>query len=201
MNYPIYLVIVISSMGAWCVLHSWLAAFSTKVMAERIFGKGFKRYFRLLYILVAGVTLLPILTMVLVFPARVLWIIPTPWLYLTLTLQGLAVLGLVVSVLQVDTLSFIGLRQLRHPQAEDEGALVTRGFYRIVRHPLYFFSLVVFWLLPVMTDLSLAFVLVSSLYFILGTIPEERKLVEIYGDAYRAYQKRVPRIIPFLRIF
>ena len=201
MNNPIYLVIVISSMGAWCVLHSWLAAFSTKAMAERIFGKGFKRYFRLIYSLVAGVTLLPILTMVLVFPARVLWIIPTPWLYLTLTLQGLAVLGLVVSVLQVDTLAFIGLRQLRHLQAEEEGALVTRGFYRFVRHPLYFFSLVVFWLLPVMTDLSLAFVLVSSLYFIFGTIPEERKLVEIYGDAYRAYQKKVPRIIPFLRIF
>lgn len=201
MNNLIYVVMVMSSMGAWCVLHSWLAAFSTKAMAERIFGKETKRYYRLFYILLTGMTLLPILLLVLVLPARVLWVIPTPWLYLTLTLQGLALLGLVVSVLQVDTLAFIGLRQIRHPQAEDEGELVTEGFYRIVRHPLYFFSLVLFWLFPMMTDLSLAFVLVSSLYFILGTIPEERKLVEIYGDSYRAYQKNVPRIIPFLRIF
>ena len=201
MNNPIYLVIVVSSMGAWCVLHSWLAAFSTKAMAERIFGKVIKRYYRLLYIFLAGMTLLPILLLVLVLPARVLWVIPTPWLYVTLTLQGLALLGLVVSVLQVDTGAFIGLRQIHHPQAEDDGKLVTQGFYRIVRHPLYFFSMVLFWLFPIMTDLSLAFVLVSSLYFIFGTFPEERKLVEIYGDSYRAYQKKVPRIIPFLRIF
>ena len=199
-NLPNSLVVFVS-MGAWSVLHSWLAAFSTKDMAERIAGKGIRRYYRLFYVVIAGLTLLPILAMVALLPARVLWVIPTPWLYLTLTLQGLALLGLLVTVLQVDTLAFIGLRQLTQPDIERRNELVTRGFYRWVRHPLYFFSLVVFWLFPYMTDLVLAFVIASSLYFIIGTIPEERKLVAIHGEAYRQYQRDVPRIIPGLKIF
>ncbi len=201
MNNLTYVIAVIIAMCAWSVLHSWLAAFSTKEMAKRVFGNEIRRYYRLIYIFIAGATLLPILGMVLLLPSRVLWVIPVPWVYLTLTLQVLALLGLVLTVLQVETMAFIGLRQLQHPDAETEAELVTRGFYRVVRHPLYFFSMVIFWLFPIMTDLGLAFIVVSSLYFIIGTIPEERKLVKIYGDSYRAYQKEVPRIIPFLRIF
>lgn len=200
MNNFTYVIIVIVSMCTWSVLHSWLAAFSTKDLAQRIFGEKIRRFYRLIYILIAGVTLLPILGMVLFLPSRVLWVIPVPWRYLTITLQGLALVGLVVTVLQVDTLAFIGLRQLNNPDAESEAELVTRGFYRMVRHPLYFFSLVIFWLFPIMTNLGLAFVIVSSLYFVLGSIVEERKLVEIYGDSYRAYQRDVPRIIPWLRL-
>lgn len=193
--------VVFISMCAWSVLHSWLAAFSTKNRVKRLVGERIQRYYRLIFILIAGVTLLPILAMVVLLPSRVLWRIPAPWLYFTIALQGLALLGLVITVLQVDTLAFIGLRQLRDPDAEKKNELVTRGFYRWVRHPLYFFSLILFWLLPIMTDLTLAFVIAGSLYFIIGTVPEERKLVEIYGDAYRQYQQDVPRIIPWLKIF
>jgi protein-S-isoprenylcysteine O-methyltransferase Ste14 len=200
MNKIPYEIVVFVAMCAWGVMHSWLAAFSTKNLAVRIFGKGFGRYYRLAFIGIAVLTLMPILGMAALFPACVIWSIPIPRLYLTLTLQGLALLGLVVTVLQVDTMAFIGLRQLHDPDAEHKGELVTRGFYRWVRHPLYFFSLVLFWLFPVMTNVSLAFVIASTLYFVIGTLPEERKLVEIYGQSYRQYQQDVPRIIPWIRI-
>ncbi len=196
-----YDLVIFISMGAWSVLHSWLAAFSTKNMAEHIAGKGIRRYYRLIYVVIAGLTLIPILAMVAFLPAQVMWVIPAPWLYLTVALQGLALIGLVVTVLQVDTPAFIGLRQLTQPEIEQRNELVTRGFFRWVRHPLYFFSLVVFWLFPYMTDLALAFVIASSLYFIIGTVPEERKLVAIHGQAYQHYQQKVPRIIPGLKIF
>jgi len=199
MNRIPYEIVVFLSMCAWSVFHSWLAAFSTKNLAERIFGKGIRRYYRLLFIGIAVLTLLPILGMAALFPSRIIWTIPVPWLYLTLTLQGLALLGLVITVLQVDTLAFVGLSQLHHPDAEQQGELVTRGFYRWVRHPLYFFSLILFWLFPLMTNVSLAFVIASSLYFLIGTLPEERKLVEIYGESYRQYQQDVPRIIPWIK--
>jgi protein-S-isoprenylcysteine O-methyltransferase Ste14 len=199
MNRILYEMVVFISMCAWSVFHSWLAAFSTKDLAERIFGKSIRRYYRLLFIGVAVVTLLPILGMAVLLPSRIIWAIPVPWVYLTLTLQGLALLGLVITVLQVDTLAFIGLSQLGHPDAEQQGELVTRGFYRWVRHPLYFFSLVFFWLFPVMTNVSLAFVIASSLYFVIGTLPEERKLVKIFGKSYRQYQQDVPRIIPWIK--
>lgn len=178
-----------------------MAAFSTKDLAQRIFGEGIGRYYRLLFVFVAGLTLLPVLGLVLVRPARILWTIPVPWLYLTVILQVLSLVGLVKTVLQVDSLAFVGLRQLGNPNAENQGQLVTRGFYSLVRHPLYLFSLVIFWLFPIMTDLSLSFIIASSLYFVLGTIPEERKLVKTFGEPYRDYQKSVPRIFPFPRIF
>lgn len=201
MQTMIYSIVVFVAMCAWSVLHSWLAAFSTKSQVQRLFGENIQRYYRLFFVGVAGLTLLPIMLLVVFLPSRLLWAIPVPWRYLTLTVQGLALLGLVITVLQVDTLAFIGLRQLRTPDAEQRSALVTRGFYRWVRHPLYFFSLVLFWLLPIMTDLALAFVIAGSLYFLIGTVPEEQKLVEIYGESYRQYQKEVPRIIPWLKIF
>jgi methanethiol S-methyltransferase len=199
MNSIPYEIVVLISMCAWSVLHSWLAAFSTKNLAVRIFGKGIRRYYRLLFVGVAVLTLLPILAMVVLFPSRIVWTIPAPWLYLTLALQALALLGLVITVLQVDTMAFIGLSQLHHPDAEQKAELVTRGFYRWVRHPLYLFSLVLFWLFPLMTNVSLAFVIAASLYFVIGTLPEERKLAEIYGQSYRQYQQDVPRIIPWIK--
>ena len=41
-----------------------------------------------------------------------------------------------------------------------------------------------------------ALVAVSAAYFYIGSIPEEQKLIEEFGDAYRRYQDVVPRLIP-----
>ena len=57
----LYPILVFVSMAAWGVLHTWLAAFSTKQMARDIFGKAMDRYYRLIFIAVALLTLLPIL--------------------------------------------------------------------------------------------------------------------------------------------
>jgi protein-S-isoprenylcysteine O-methyltransferase Ste14 len=57
----------------------------------------------------------------------------------------------------------------------------------MVRHPMYLFSLILFWLFPFITDLILAFFAVSTLYFLIGMIPEEKKLVEIYCEEYERY--------------
>lgn len=71
-----------------------------------------------------------------------------------------------------------------------------KGPYRIVRQPMYFFSILLFWLISYVTDLVLAFITTSTFYFLIGTITEEQKLVEIYGEKYERYQEDVPRIIP-----
>ena len=74
--------------------------------------------------------------------------------------------------------------------------MVVSGLYRFVRHPLYFFSIILFWLFPYMTDLLLAFFLAGTLYFLLGTIPEERKLAATFGETYEKYRQEVPWMIP-----
>jgi len=194
--YP-YLVFIV--MATWGFFHSWMAAFSTKQHAQAIFGEKISRYYRLIFIGTAVLTLTLILAMVLFFPSHLLWQIPAPWLFLTGALQVLALVGIPFNFRHIDIFAFVGLRQLVNPEAERESDLVIKGMYRFVRHPLYFFSMIILWLIPWMTDTGLAFVIASTLYFLLGTIPEERKLLEIFGDQYRCYQEEVPRIIPGLK--
>jgi protein-S-isoprenylcysteine O-methyltransferase Ste14 len=73
---------------------------------------------------------------------------------------------------------------------------VTRGSYAYVRHPLYFFSLLLIWFLPIMTLSALLFSSMATLYFWIGSIYEERRLSATFGDAYSQYKQRVPRLIP-----
>ena len=189
-------VLVFISTAVWGVLHSWLAALSTQEKVREIFWKKVDRYYRILFIAIAVLTLLPILAMVIFLPSRVLWIIPTPWLYLTIPVQLAAVIGILITVLQTDTMAFLGIKQLIKPDQDHENMLVIRGFYKVVRHPMYLFSLILLWLIPVMTDLLLAWVIASTLYFTLGSIPEEQKLVKKFGDDYRQYRKEIPWLIP-----
>jgi protein-S-isoprenylcysteine O-methyltransferase Ste14 len=195
----IYPVLVFIAMAAWGVLHSWVAAFSTKRLVKDIFGGKLDRYYRLMFVGVAVLTLLPILGLVIFLPSRLLWVIPAPWVYGTVFIQLLAVLALLHTVSQTDVMAFVGLRQVNHPNIETESELVLTGFYRHVRHPLYLFSIVFFWLFPYVTDLVLAFILAGTFYFLIGMIPEERKLRVTFGATYEQYRREVPALIPFIK--
>jgi protein-S-isoprenylcysteine O-methyltransferase Ste14 len=49
-------------------------------------------------------------------------------------------------------------------------------------------------------DLSVSTILINmviSIYFIIGSILEERKLVREFGEKYREYQQRVSMLIPW----
>lgn len=191
--------LVFLAMGVWGVFHSWMAALRTKQISGIIFGKKIDRYYRLIFITIAVVTLLPIVAMVMFLPARVLWIIPTPWRYLTIIIQFLAGFGVLMTVLLTDSMAFLGIKQFYKPDQDHENKLEIKGFYKIVRHPMYLFSIILLWLVPYMTDLILAWVIASTLYFIIGSIPEERKLLAKFGDAYQDYRKEVPWLIPGIK--
>jgi protein-S-isoprenylcysteine O-methyltransferase Ste14 len=76
--------------------------------------------------------------------------------------------------------------------------LRTDGLYAVVRHPVMFCD--AFWPL----GLSLMFgsvigIVLTPVWLLVAwliTFPEEKLLVREYGDRYRAFQQRVPRIIP-----
>ena len=79
--------------------------------------------------------------------------------------------------------------------------LVTGGPYRWVRHPFYVTGLLVsvglalltaLWVLPVLTAVALPLL-------VLRTPIEEAKLIERFGDEYRAYVARTGRYLPRLR--
>ncbi len=78
----------------------------------------------------------------------------------------------------------------------EPGTLIVTGLYRWVRHPLYTAGLLLIWLTPVMTTSILALNLSLTLYIIVGSRLEERRLLAEFGQAYADYQAAVPGLIP-----
>jgi protein-S-isoprenylcysteine O-methyltransferase Ste14 len=183
-------ILILLALALWGLIHSVLASHFAKDMIK------LPRFYRLAYNLFAGVSFLPVMYLVAVLPNVPLYQVPAPWSYVMLGVQGLSALLLIVALLQTDTLSFIGIRQLF--EEEKPGQLVTRGLYKLVRHPLYTFSLLFIWASPNMSQNSLVFYLGVTLYVFIGAYFEERKLLRDFGEAYADYKRRTSFLIPGL---
>ena len=70
--------------------------------------------------------------------------------------------------------------------------------YRMVRHPLYFGVLLAFWSAPVMSYTRLLFALIFTVYVVRAIDWEEKDLIRVFGDTYRQYSAKVPKILPRL---
>ena len=70
------------------------------------------------------------------------------------------------------------------------------SYYRWVRHPIMLGQLIGFWATPTMTLGHLLFATVMLIYILIGLYFEERDLLTTHGEAYRDYQKRIPKLIP-----
>ncbi len=82
-------------------------------------------------------------------------------------------------------------------QTEQTPVISKHGFYALVRHPMYLGGAIYFT--ASMMNASLARVLgyfILTIYMIIGTVREDRRLTRELGDAYRNYQKEVPMFIP-----
>ena len=92
---------------------------------------------------------------------------------------------------------FLGFRQLSaKDQPTDGGELFTLSpLHRFVRHPWYFLALLILWT----RDMNLPFLLTAvavTIYFIIGSRLEEKKLLFYYGKKYERYMELVPGLVP-----
>lgn len=192
--------LIFLTLMAFGLVHSLLASHTAKHLTQRLLGVNVAAAtYRLLYNVAAVAAILPTVYLVFTLPDRELYRFPAPWDSVALGAQALAVLGLLYSVYQMDAWFFLGVRQLGEPSSIDSTStpqLVTDGLHHFVRHPLYTTSLIMLYLASPMSLNWLAFAISCNVYFFVGSIFEERKLVHEFGDAYRTYQQRVPRLLP-----
>jgi len=178
------------------VVHSLLASFAAKRLARQLAGSRADRLYRLGFNLVGGLTFLPVLAVLAAFPGQMLYRIAAPWFLLALAGQLAALALLLLGLLQTDPWHFLGLRQLLAEEPPETPRLVVSGLYAWVRHPLYTAGLLFLWLTPVMTTSVLAFNLALTAYIFVGSQLEERRLLAELGEAYAAYQRQTPRLLP-----
>lgn len=79
----------------------------------------------------------------------------------------------------------------------EQGMMLATGPFEHSRHPLNFVPIPILWLNPRMTTNLAAFAAVATLYFIVGSVHEEHRLQQAYGQAYEHYrQSGVPFFLP-----
>ncbi len=122
------------------------------------------------------------------------------------TLLGMGETGMMIAMVLGYGLLFIGIglfmqgwRELY--RARQQNRLATGGLYGLVRHPQYtglFLGLfgegVVHW--PTVFSITV-FPLIVLAYVLLAR-REEKRVIEEFGDEYRAYQQQVPRFFPHM---
>ena len=200
-------------MGAWRVIVAWgaFALFHSVTVSEPYerWARGFlgderfRAYHRLLFTAYSAAATAAVLLYVRSLPDIPLYRIDG---WVRFLFHGVQVLGAGLLLWTPwDLKEFVGLRQWeRYRQGETRAPgrnerLFTGKAYGLVRHPLYLGCSLLLAFHPVQTRNSLASAAAVVAYFYVGTFFEERRLVRKFGEAYREYQRRVPRFLPLPR--
>jgi methanethiol S-methyltransferase len=192
---------IILATGLYGLVHSLLASLKAKEMAAVWLGAGFKWY-RLAYNIFATISLLPVLALAIIMPDKPIYDIPSPWNALLILLQLVGAGISCIAAFQTGIGYLSGLKQLMETSTSGSpvvNRLETGGLYQYVRHPIYSGAILFLWTSSQLTWNSLALKLALTLYFILGAMVEEKKLVAEFGDTYRAYRLHTPMLIPGLK--
>lgn len=178
------------------LLHSLFAAMWFKRAVAKRWPTLMPGY-RLLFNLLSVVLLLPPLWMLhsLASEPLIQWVGVWQWLANGLALMALG--GFFWTLRFYSGSEFLGLDQWRFKSRPDEPQqhFTLSPLHRFVRHPWYSLALVLIWTRDLDPAMCLSAILIS-LYFIVGSMLEERKLVLLFGERYRRYQHQVPGLIP-----
>lgn len=186
---------------SWCLLHSLLIArFVTRFL--RRLPEGITRYYRLAYTITALSTLLPLIVYTRYLQDEIVFVWQGGWVLVRFCLLGISCGAFYGGARRYDMGYFLGLRQIisrkAHALLSENEDFTRKGVFGITRHPWYLGSLILLWsVLPVYHVSTFITAVILSLYLVVGTILEERKIIAEFGESYRAYQQEVSMLVPW----
>ncbi|MEJ2421440.1 MAG: NnrU family protein [Acidobacteriota bacterium] len=184
--------------AVWCVVHSLLAAAWFKRLLEQRLGTRYG-FYRLAYNVFSVITVVPVayLQWSLKGPAVLVW--RGPWIAAAVLINVAATVLFVAGARAFDLADFLGFRgagaALRGVPWREDGGMQEYGILRWMRHPWYAGAILVLW----GHNLDAAGIAASAAltaYLLVGAWLEERKLLVVFGHAYREYRRRVPAFYP-----
>ena len=196
-----YLIISLIWAG-YCFLHSYLISVRFTQFIERSL-KNYFAWYRLFYVLLSLVLLVPLIKYTSSIDNVIIieWV--SPWSVIRIIMMWGSLLTFFWAFFfNYDSLSFFGIRQILNfrktkiisPAVE----IKKNGLLGIIRHPMYLCLIIYLW----SQTFRLIDIVVNSIltvYVLIGTILEEKKLVLEFGDYYIKYQQEVPMLIPFTK--
>jgi protein-S-isoprenylcysteine O-methyltransferase Ste14 len=116
-----------------------------------------------------------------------------------------SVLGLIMlitgTVVRIWSIYLLGKNFTATVKVREKHELISKGPYRIIRHPSYFGALIAICGCPVFLNnffsIIISFLLMMSAY-IYRIKFEERVLQEYFGNAYLEYKKKTYTLLPFI---
>jgi methanethiol S-methyltransferase len=185
----------------YCALHSFLISIGfTKLMTRQL--KKYYAFYRLFYVVLSIVLLIPLIQFTTHADNKIIVIYPLPLNTLRqLLLSGSLIMFAWAFFFDYDFLSFFGIRQILNigKKNDSTGEIKKSGLLGIIRHPMYL-ALIVFLWCRIFTMADLVVNTLLTIYVIIGTFLEERKLVIEFGDSYIKYNQEVPMLIPFANL-
>jgi methanethiol S-methyltransferase len=190
-------IILILLWSVYCILHSLMASSGFKQKLVSLLGTRFK-YYRLFYTLFAFLFL--------VFILYYQFNIETSRAFessyytrLAGILFGISGLIIMITCIKKYFMSLSGLLSL--VKETSYNTLIITGIHKYVRHPLYLGTFGFIWgaflCYPFWTILIADTII--TLYTLIAIRFEEDKLVKEYGNSYKEYQQRVPKLIPSIK--
>lgn len=187
-------------------VHSLFATRAAKKKATKIFGKQKRNaLYRPFYNAQAIITFSALVLYLIKLPDRDLYKISRPLSLVLHLIQTFFLLYLLYGAKQIGFLQFAGIPNLikfiggqsvttaepegQGPVVDFNGKMKATGPFLTSRHPLNFGMLPILWSMPRMTVNLLTFNIIMTLYLIIGSIHEEKRLIEAYGEAYLDYQE------------
>jgi methanethiol S-methyltransferase len=186
----------------YCALHSYLISLGFTNLIIRLL-RNYYAFYRLFYILISLVLLIPLIKYTGQADTRIIITYEYPLSIVRYALiAGSLTMFCYAFFFNYDSLSFFGIRQiLNFKKAKDIDSstdIRKNGLLGIIRHPMYLALIIYLWC-QTFRIMDIVINAVLTIYIVIGTKLEEKKLVLEYGDTYIKYQQEVPMLIPFTK--